>query len=182
MSLTDKTGASFVRFWDWAAKKGRLKKATAQSLRVAAQKILEVEENWEQVDVSGLDADELFSRFETVRASQYSPASLSTYRSRFQRALEMYLEYVRSPSSWKPGIQQRSRLRKSGATSATDQRREVAGRSKESAGQSRGAAELIEYPFPLRSDCLVSLSLPPDLRAEEARRLAAFVTALAVDE
>jgi len=99
-----------------------------------------------------------------------------------QRALEMYLDYVRSPSAWKPGLKPRSRARKSSAAAAAGQHREGGGRSREVPTEDRASADLIEYPFPLRTDCMVSLSLPRDLRAEEARRLSAFVTALAVDE
>ena len=41
-------------------------------------------------------------------------------------------------------------------------------------------AQLIGHTYPLRPELFVSLSLPPDLTAQEADRLAAFIRALAV--
>lgn len=41
---------------------------------------------------------------------------------------------------------------------------------------------MIEYPFPLRDDLLARLLLPRDLTTDEAKRLVAFVNALAIDE
>jgi len=41
---------------------------------------------------------------------------------------------------------------------------------------------MIDYPFPLRDGLLVRLVLPRDLTAAEAKRLVAFVNALAIGE
>jgi hypothetical protein len=41
---------------------------------------------------------------------------------------------------------------------------------------------MISYPFPLRKDVDVELVLPRDLTPDEAKRLVAFVNALAIAE
>jgi hypothetical protein len=40
----------------------------------------------------------------------------------------------------------------------------------------------VSYPFPLRPGMLAQISLPADLTKAEAKRLAAFVESLAMDE
>jgi hypothetical protein len=39
----------------------------------------------------------------------------------------------------------------------------------------------VEYPFPLRENCIVRLKLPSDLKVAEVERLAAFIRTLALD-
>lgn len=177
MALTDKTGRSLVEFLNWVAEKGLLKRNTAQALRVASEKVLDVDDDWESSDVSEIDVDALLRRFENLRAADYTPGSLSTYQSRFRRALAMYLDYVAKPAGWSPDIQRR----KSKTETGTDETRSgVSPGSERARSESRPADHLVEYPFPVRPGCLGRLALPPDLTTAEARRVAAFVTSLAL--
>ena len=41
---------------------------------------------------------------------------------------------------------------------------------------------MITYPFPLREDIDAQLVLPRDLKADEAKRLVAFINALSFEE
>jgi hypothetical protein len=41
---------------------------------------------------------------------------------------------------------------------------------------------MIQYPFPIREGVVASLTLPTNLRKTEAKRLAAFLESLAVEE
>ena len=41
--------------------------------------------------------------------------------------------------------------------------------------------DLIEYPYPLRSDLVVKILLPRDLRMIEAKRLGSYIATLAVN-
>ena len=56
----------------------------------------------------------------------------------------------------------------------------------ETTGRQRGGTVdqigLERYPFPLRPDLMVYLSLPRDLRRGEAQRLGAYLMSLAVDD
>lgn len=183
MALTDKTGKSLLEFWDWSAGKGLINKNTALGLRSAVQKVLEIEDDWESLNVGELDVEKLLHRFENLRATDYKPGSLATYKSRFRKALGMYLDYLSSPSTWNPGIQRRTRR-----TNAVgpDSPHEGGSRSRRTvdSGSRVGSEDvrLIEYPFPLRTDCLARFVLPPDLTAGEARRLGAFIASLAVKD
>ena len=44
------------------------------------------------------------------------------------------------------------------------------------------ASGMIQYPFPIREGVVASLTLPTNLRKTEAKRLAAFLESLAVEE
>lgn len=57
--------------------------------------------------------------------------------------------------------------------------RERAGLDDDKQSVARGAAPLMEYPFPLRDTLDVSLVLPRDLTEEEADRLSIFISSLA---
>lgn len=183
MSMTDKKGASFVKWFDHAIDKGLLKRNTAIGYRTACQKVLEIKDDWESLDVSKLDVDELLKRFENLRASEYTPKTLDTYNSRFRKGVEMYLRWAEAPSSWRPPVTKRSKelpqngrsdLRVGTATAAGEQA------AREESPVAR-EVQMLTYPFPLGSNRLAQLELPSDLRSEEARRLAAFVQTLALD-
>lgn len=183
MTLTNKTGKSLLEFWDWSANKGLVNKNTALGLRSAVQKVLEIEDDWESINVAELDVEDLLHRFENLRATDYKPGSLATYKSRFRKAMGMYLDYLSSPSTWRPEIRRRSQTRNGESQEVA---RKAAGTLECTIG-SRSAtntdrATFIEYPFPLRAGCVARFTLPPDLTAAEARRLSAFIASLAVED
>lgn len=180
--MTDKTGTSLITFWERAAEKGWVKKNTAAGYRAACQKILEVEKDWEGIDVSAIDVEEMFHRFQNLRGADYSPKSLETYRSRFRTAVETYLEWAENPSAWKPlSSSRRDRGDKALSTSQKDVDQGTEVDPSGAIGRSP-AGGMIDYPFPLRDDLLARLVLPRDLTAAEAKRLMAFVSALAMGE
>lgn len=180
---TESTGAGLIHFLDFAIEKGYLKSATGQSMKTACKEVLSAAEGdeWESVDLVGLDVDDVSRRFETLRAMKFSPGSLSTYKSRFQKSLAMFEDFRADPSSWRPTVKQRTRSKGSaaeglatsgGASSAPPQ----------PVHSPHPSASVITYPFPLRDGVLVSLQLPADLSKREARRLGAFIDSLALEE
>lgn len=179
---TKMTAKSLLEFLDRAAEKGWLNKNTAAGYRAACQRILEIENDWEEVDLSALDVDDILQRFVTLKGKDYSPGSLQTYKSRFRTALETFLDWAQDPSAWKPPTTARRR-QTDPKPLKTDQSRDAPA----SATRRRSKAPMVEdgmisYPFPLRKDVDVELVLPRDLTPEEAKRLVAFVNALAIEE
>ncbi|HYS53769.1 MAG TPA: hypothetical protein VER58_08435 [Thermoanaerobaculia bacterium] len=156
---------------------------TAKALRATCSQVLGVLDDWESVDVSKLDVDDIFRRFQNKKGKQFTPKSLETYKSRFGKAVESFLRYVESPTTW----------RASSTNVRTKRKEEAAGtRKKSTAGgdalSSTSASvptierqRTIEYPLPLRDGRLALLRLPPDLSLAEVRRINAFLTTVAVD-
>jgi hypothetical protein len=72
-----------------------------QALRTATIKILSIDEDWQRINLSELDLEEQFDRFETLRRLDYSTGSLKNYKSRLKHAVGMYLAWLRKGPDWK---------------------------------------------------------------------------------
>jgi hypothetical protein len=179
------TAKQLVGHWDWAAEKGVMNRNSAAALRAACAKVLSVLDNWEDIDITGLDVEDLIRRFKNLHARDFNPTSLDAYAKRFRNALQSFLLYVEDPAAWKPTTR--------GPRSGRKQNGPI--RDKETTGQ--GADEvapktdlpdtpagrgLIEYPFPIRDTQVARLLLPRDITTSEVKRLYGFMLALAVDK
>jgi hypothetical protein len=191
------TGAGLVDFLDYAIQKGYLKTATGQAMKTAVKEVLSATEGadgWETVDLTSLDEDDVLRRFETLRAMKFSSGSLSTYKGRYSRAAAMFEDFRASPATWRPSVKQRTRKKGSGVTPsvapATDRIDSGTPAAPDSVPDPDPAltshpghgSAIITYPFPLRQGVLASVELPPDLTRREARRLAAFIESLAIED
>ncbi|MGE0455887.1 MAG: hypothetical protein AB7O37_19400 [Vicinamibacteria bacterium] len=172
------TGREFVGHWEWAAGKGLLNANTANALRAACTKVLEIEKGWEALDISTVDVDGLLRRFRTLKGREYKPDSLKEYERRFRKAHASYLGYLKDPSSWKIGGQERpprnGKLERGrpGAESAEEVEKATL----------PPTVGFVEYPFPLREGRIARMSLPTDLKSADVRRLSAFLATLVVDQ
>jgi hypothetical protein len=174
------TGKGLIEFLEHAAKRGMVNGNTAGGLRAASREVLTAVEpqGWEGVDLRTIDAEDFAARFERLRATKFKPDSLLVYKSRFRNAVQMYLEYIKSPSAWKykPERPAAARKKAGGAPGKGDE-----SDTSSQGFETRTRSGSIEYPFPLRQGLVVRLHLPADLTRPEAKRLAAFIDALAVD-
>jgi hypothetical protein len=176
----DTTGKALVEFWKWAADKGIVNPSTASAKGTACAQVLGAMDDWEKLDVSALNVDDVFRRFTNKRSKDFTPASLNTYRSRFQQALADFLAYKKNPEAWKPKTQERS---------ATARKDKPAATAKNGNGNTApeppvdvpGRAGLVEYPFPLREGRFAYLKLPTDLKMADVKRLTAYLNTLPDD-
>jgi hypothetical protein len=168
------TGKALVDHWTWAAEKGVMNKNTAGGLRSACTQVLGVLENWESIDVKGLDVEAALTRFQNLKKKDFKPNVLEVYKRRFRQAHASYLAYLDDPGGWKPRSIDRS----------TGERNNAGDRQADSSRPARHEmpqAGLVEYPFPLREGQIARLILPRDLKVSEVKRLSAFMTTLAID-
>jgi hypothetical protein len=184
------TAEGLVAFLDWAGAKGVIGKATSISYRTAVNKVFEIDgESWRSIDVNTLDADNQLSRFSRLKGNNYSPKSMRVYGNRFRAALSSYKSYLNDPVNFRGSATQTAKSvttsTKKQAHGSTNAKSSVQGSQSTSTENSSSVktdeAELVNYPFPLRSSVMVYLSLPRDLRRSEATRIGAFVSSLAVD-
>jgi hypothetical protein len=183
MDRMDTTGKALIDFWQWAGDKGVINQHTATAKRVACSQVLGVMDNWETLDVSALNIDDVFRRFTNKRSKEFTPASLGTYKSRFKQALSDFLAHSKNPELWKPSKQDR-------AASTTARKEKVSKNGNGTTPTSEttphvdalpGRAGLVEYPFPLREGRFAYLRLPADLKAADVKRLTGFLNTLADD-
>lgn len=188
---TTATGAGLVAFLDYAIEKGYLKTNTGQAMKTAVKEVLSATEGadgWETVDLTSVDEADVLRRFETLRAMKFSAGSLATYKGRYSRAVAMFEDFRASPATWRPSVRQRSRTKGSAgsrvaAPSSPDVgAREPAATSSMPTPHPGHGSAIITYPFPLRQGVLAKVELPPDLTRREARRMAAFIESLAIED
>jgi hypothetical protein len=177
---------NLVEFLDKAGSKGRIRPDMAAQLSGATKKILEIEQDWEEIDLSQLDVEGLIVRFRNLKGLDYTPNSLTEYERRFRRAIEMFLKYAEDPNWTHNG--QSSQVKKNNAqqgSSKTKSKRNPPTQNEivETSNIAINSAgiQMMDYPFPLRESCVVRLRLPADLKIAEVERLAAFMRSVAID-
>ncbi len=175
----DTTGRSFVEFWAWASNKGLMNKNTAQSLATASKKVVSIDENWETIEISTLDVNELLHRFRNLRNKDFKPASLQVYERRFKQALELFLSYAKDPANWKYQGQV-SANRKTKASNKRDIRTPDSD-IHQYTSQLSTTVPMVDYPYPLRENCIVRMKLPVDLKVSDIDRIMAFLKTLVID-
>jgi len=176
------TGKGLVEFWGWVVEKGLVKANTARSFGAASKQVLAIDDDWETRDVSTIDVEDMIRRFKNIRQKDFKPESLNAYDRRFRQGLSHFLEYKRDPGNWKfKGQDASSRRARSGKNNAHTEEEGVTEATGSMAGGVAPLISLMEYPFPLRENCIVKIRLPIDLKISEAERLSAFMKTLAVD-
>lgn len=187
------TGAGLIEFLDAAIDKGWFNVSTAKALRTASTKILSVENGWEDVDLRTLDVDHLYERFRNLKRNEYSDDSMRIYKTRFTQALKMHLGRLDNDPAWKsygpaakgtgPKSTNGNGKPRATKTSTDSPATKFEGLAHPSPGSEVApeSTSLMRFPFPLRENLDVSLSLPRDLTTEEAVRLSAFIGTLARD-
>jgi hypothetical protein len=185
------TAADYMDFLDWAERTGELPKSTVVNWRVASTKVLQIEENWQNVDVANFDIDAHLSRFAILKRTAYSASSLNAYKSRTKVGIEAYRMWLAHVPDWKPkAVGRPARTGSNKPVKSSDMVADVMTvepvTGQVTIGEVKGYvphhAALIEYPFPLRPGLRVLLALPEDLTEKEARRVARFVESLAFSD
>jgi hypothetical protein len=173
------TGKQFVEFWGWAAQKKLMNENTAYSFASPVKQVVSIDDNWRNIDVSKMDVEDLLSRFQDAKGTKFTPGSLNAYFRRFRQAHDLFLQYIENPTGWKFKGQQSNATRKARALKAEK------GKDTDDAFEmpvpQSGSVPLVDYPFPLRDNCIVRLKLPADLKVTEVERLAAFMRTLTSD-
>ena len=168
-------------FHDYLAEKGLMEKNTAQSRKAAVTKVLGILDGVEAADVTSLDLEDVISRFQRLHGRDYTPASLTSYKSRLRSALDDFASYLSNPLAFRPSVQARARAKgRSGKEERGDSPDPKLQRRTEPARPIPfPAAAGVIVPIPLRPDLTVHVQgIPFDLTEAEARKIAAVVTAM----
>lgn len=172
-----------IGFLDYLADKGLVNKNTIVSRKAACNKMLALLDPGEAADLRGLDVDLLATRFGHLKGKTYTAQSLQVYKSRVVTALADFFRYKENPANFKVGganpkstvkVRPKSkgtaRLPAQAATNALNTMHMTV---------ASVAAPTINFPVPLRSNCVVQINgLPVDLTKAEAAKIAAVVNAM----
>ena len=178
------TPEGLEEFCDWVINKGLMRAAAMEPLRSATKQILAtVEPDNPGIDLRTINTDDVMGRFETLAGQKYAPDSLRAYRNRFNRAIELYRQYLdNGAANFKPppGRAPRRRASEPGISNGSTGNTRPASRLSAAppTPADTPSQTLIDYPFPLRTGGIAHLYLPPTLEKDDAERLAAYVRAL----
>lgn len=182
----DYSAESLGEFFDWAIQKGLMKQETAKGRKIAALKVLRALDESEREDVRTVDRDAAFDRFVNKFGREFTPQSLNAYRSRFLSAVDEFIRYKDSPTTFKFETEQRKAKTAKGEESverSATARKPLARAVGAPAHPPAPAAHEIVFPIPIREGVVVRVhNLPNNLTKTEASRIAAVITALAVNE
>lgn len=180
---TDGDCAAMIEWLGWTIQKSEMVEATASALRTACQKVLAVEDDWGSIPVADLDVESIIGRFRIKHRGDMKDATVDTYVNRLRQTLDMYTKWLVGDSTWKPAQRKRTARTPStnGAAGKVPPVEPVTPLEAPKVDQPPKAG-MIAYPFPIRPGLRGKIELPEDLTIKEARRIAAFISTLAVEE
>ena len=173
---------SLQNFISFAREKGLVSKSTATGWQVAVNKVLEHLPHAEEQDVRNIDVDAALRRFSNRNPGQLAPKSLGEYRRRVAQVINEFITWSEDPLSYKPRGITVNRKRDAGQSrqhKPTPQKDGKVGVNTPSISAVPSSA--LTLAFPLRPEFLVQVTVPRDIKTEEARRLGAFLLTLAGD-
>lgn len=188
--MKDYTKRALMEFVETSIKKGWVNLNTGGGIRTACRQILELVDDGD--DVRQLNVVEAIGQYANRNPGKLSADSLRVYQSRVQGMIENFTSFVDDPVAYKPAAKPPvSRSRRG------EQRNGTSGAAKAELGAASAPAvqpgahhnvvkavateTSLTLPFNLRPDFLAQVTVPRDLSREEAKRLATFIDALAVD-
>ena len=175
------TGEGLIEFLDSAARRGALNPSTAATLRASVTQILDFESaDLASINMQTLDVEDLLERFGRARGHRYRPTSLASYCARFRRAREMYLEFTKDPTGWRPpkGRTPRSARTTSKASAAVRGMNSGADTSPQTAPDD---GQMLSFDFPLARGRTAHMRLPRQLENQDYDRLTRFLSGLVMD-
>lgn len=188
----DGTGGGLLAMLDFCIKTGVLNQSTAKAIKTGVTKVLEIDDDYQNLDVVNMDEDAFLKRYWNLRLNSVSDGTKEAYQQRFRQARAMYLARLDGAKDWSsaggratPANGSSSRpSRKTRQPSKTDATASAADSASPAGGEHHTAADvtMIRYPLPIRVGVQGMLVVPEDLTAREAKRVSAFVAALAYDE
>lgn len=185
---TGRTKTDFLSFLDFLGEKGLLAKATAQSRKASANKVLAILDADELQDVTAIDLDDVMYRFSNLEGQNYKPQSLQVYKSRVRSALDDFVNYKENPLAFKPAMQSRVKGAKKPSSVASSLSQAGKGKDARLQEQSSSPAPIQTrpsddiLPIPLRHGLTVKIAhLPFDLTPAEAKKIANIILAHATE-
>ncbi len=182
---TNRTRQDLLEFLDYLAEKGLMAKNTVAARKAAAKKLLGILSDEDAEDVISVDLDHVVDRFQNLEGKNYTPGSLTTYRSRTRSALDDFEAYLDNPLAFRPNIQTRDTRPKSEKKKGGSPQKEKISSGGEERQRPKPHVEPSAsiLPIPIRADKTVLIQgIPFDLTSEEAAKIANVVKALAVPD
>jgi hypothetical protein len=186
----DHTKQALLDFIDISIDKGRINKNTGGGIRAACRKVLEQVAS--DADVRAVDVTAEVVQYNNRHPGELSADSLRVYESRVRTAIDSFVQSRADPTGFKlPGKASGTKASRASKRASEKESRPIAvdpgehGATASAAFPTHARATATDtslaLPFPLRPTFLAQVVVPRDLTRDEAKRLAAFLDALAHD-
>lgn len=187
MTTADFSKAAVFRYLDNVTRQGILNVNTSGGLRAAATKLLE--DLADEEDVRNVDVEGMAIRYHNKHPGDLSTDSLRVYKKRVARLLKDFSQYTSDPLTFKPKARSLSKSAAEKPTvragnskiEKTAESESNTAASSQTSGNAVATKSLLSLPYPLREDFVAQVVIPRNITSEEAKRLCAFITTLAID-
>jgi hypothetical protein len=181
--LNNTSVSGLLAFCEWLTDKSYATTTQVNPWKIAVRKVFETVEgeNYEALDLASIDLEEYLARFQIAAGAQYKAESIAAYKRRIVNALEAHRHYLRTgrPPSFRQGPRR---------TKAEDKGKDSGSVVKldSKSGSSEGNATppspgLHPFTWPLSDGRVVTLHLPPRMKADDVTRLCTLVRSLQDD-
>lgn len=180
--MSDRSLPALLSFLEYLGSKGLMPRNTVGGRKAAVSKMLGVLDPEETGDVTALNLDQVMTRFVNLEGKNYTPDSLTVYRSRVNASINDFVAYLENPAAFKPsGSSKKSKTEaaKKPSTSKVESHPKVQGPAHRFDAGHTASANV--FPIPIRPDVVVRIhGMPFDLTAAEADKIANVVRAMAM--
>lgn len=179
--MNSRTVEGLLAFCDYLKEKHFLGADTVGSWKTAITKVFEGVDgdDYLAADLASVDLDSHLRRFQVAEGRKYNPDTITIYGRRIRNAIDAQQHYVETGQvpSFKTGG---SKGQNGGAASKAKSSTTPKGATKQTPPP---AADLIEFPFPLRNGQMARFHLPPQgLHPKDVDRASAFLRSLQLEE
>jgi hypothetical protein len=178
----DYSREGLLKFHDYLASKGLMNANTIAARKAAANKMLSILDESEASDLRSIDLDHLAERFFNLNKTDFTPDSLTTYKSRLKSAVSDFIQHTENPSSFKP---LGAKLKTVGGKNGTIRRKEENWKGPSEPVQAERRTETtneVTVQIPIREGVVVKfVGVPPDLKLKEAQKISNVILAYASD-
>jgi len=193
MSMGDGKAINVIEYLDNLIEKGKASKGAIVPLKVSFAKVVKTidGDTWQDTEVKSIDVEDYMARFANLTIGKYAPESLTVYKSRVNKAISWYLQFLDKPG-WTPDVQKRNRAPKLEGKSlksnaprtniSVTSSQTPSDDSQQTLPQVTDASNRILYPYPLSDGQLVHISLPLKLSQKDAKRIGVFIESIAIEE
>jgi len=176
--MSKRTVGATIAFCDWMIDKSYGTVSQVNPWKIALKQVFGTVDGagYEEIDWSELDLDEYLERFHRRAMQDYKTESIVAYGRRVRRATEahrQYLETGRPPAS-RPVIKREKPAEKSASASVVP----LTPKPHHPLQPQEG---MVTFPYPLSDGRMISLTLPPRLKADDVNRITTFIRTLQDD-
>ena len=180
--MSDRSLPALLSFLEYLGAKGLMPRNTVGGRRAAVSKMLGVLDPEETGDVTALNLDQVMTRFVNLEGKNYTPDSLTVYRSRVNASINDFVAYLDNPAAFKPGGSSK-KPKSEGGKKPSPPKAHVQTKVQDPVPRfdTTHVSPTNVFPIPIRPDVVVRIhGMPFDLTTAEAEKIAAIVRAMAM--